>query len=107
MYEINLYQKEDETIVNDANALLDGNFAVINQSWVIELLLVDEEIPVLCIAHIGNGMAPDPSAFDMTDIYYTAEKHYFTGDTASDAITELYYSLIRHRNVEEFVKLYN
>lgn len=91
MYDINAYQKENASIVNDSESVLDGNMAIIDAQHAVELLFVDDSLPVLGIQRMNSG----PSG-----------KFYFTGDIESDAVTELYYSLIRNRNVEEFLSLF-
>lgn len=106
MYDYHLYQEEDSALVDNAEVLLDGNFAVISQDWVVELLTIDEQTPVLCICQLSNGEVYEPASLASFD-YASASKRYFTGDIESNAILDLYCSLIRHQNVSEFLALFN
>lgn len=105
MYNKLAFSEVDESIVNDAQELLDGNFAVIDQRFVVELLLIDDSIPVLSIAKLDGHELTDPTAFSTHD-YKEMPKRYFTGEEISDSATEAYYSMIRHRNVDDFLGMF-
>lgn len=106
MYDCKQYEEKTQDILNNAESMLDGNFAVVDARWILELFLIDEEIPLLSISDTGfsETYSPELCAEHVEPRRETAR--YFTGDINTDAVVELYYSLIRHRNVAEFLEMF-
>lgn len=106
MFNKSAFTEVSESIVDDAQSLMDGNFAIIEQRYILELLLIDEEIPVISIHDAGDFVFYEPSS--LNDFNSKNEKRrYFTGDEISDSATEAYYTMIRHRNVAEFLSMFD
>ncbi|EFN0048067.1 hypothetical protein BF269_002077 [Escherichia coli] len=78
---------------------------LINSRWVLELMTRDDA-PALMICDMGE----DADFMDMSefcvDTYNRSQKYYFTCDSENDVISKVYFHLVQHWDVQEFLEVF-
>lgn len=110
MYDKNSFKEVTKDILDDFEALTDGNFALIDQRYILELTQLDFFYDVLSIIDTGHYEITDARSFMHEQNQNRDSERFFVGvgsrDEQNDAASELYYSLIKNRNVAEFLEMF-